>query len=355
MTLVVQTQDVGTAAHDPLLTYALTTTPSPLKASPENPEFPEEVGEIIIAVSRQSPTPADLKSIRLEVPAGAMSPDLTTDLNKINPRISLTGWTARLDPAAKEFVFSPAASHTPIGPDLGFTIQLSDIPMSRKVGTAPLTLTEESRTGSPTFQDRTTVFNIGKFPADFYLRNFLCEPPIIPRGGDVKLTWERSANATYELLYGDVNRDVTNRTSLDIEGIKSDTTFYIRATTGDPTNPVTRILSAQVTVNGPAEIPTLLHEFNNTVGPQIYTAEYPGTLVLTGFNSNGHGVEVQFFPFIKANGVEVKTTLDPMDSGAASLLLRKGDRAEINISWRGPLGYPGGFTGKLYWIPLSIG
>ncbi|MFF1344345.1 sialidase family protein, partial [Streptomyces sp. NPDC058290] len=91
----------------------------------------------------------------------------------------------------------------------------------------------------------------GKFPADFYLRNFLCEPPIIPNGGDVHLTWERSANATYELLYPGTNRDVTDRTSLPLEGIKSDTTFYLRATAGDPTNPVVRILSAQVTVIKP--------------------------------------------------------------------------------------------------------
>ncbi|MER6518560.1 hypothetical protein ABT246_17130 [Streptomyces sp. NPDC001553] len=251
MTVVVQTQDADTAANDPLLSYGVSTTPSPLKASPENPQAPEEIGEIVISVSRQSGTPADVRSIRVKVPAGAMSPDLATDLAKVTPRITLTGWTGRLDAAAKEFVFSPAGSHTPIGPDLGFTIQLSDIPMSRKVGTAPITVTESSRTGSSAFQDRSTVFNLGKFPADFYLRNFLCQPSIIPNGGEVALTWERSANATYELLYGDVNRDVTNRTSLDIEGVTSDTTFYLRATTGDPTNPVVRIVSAQVTVTKP--------------------------------------------------------------------------------------------------------
>ncbi|MFI6448747.1 discoidin domain-containing protein [Kitasatospora sp. NPDC050543] len=251
MTLVVQMQDAGIAASDPLLSYTVTTTPSPLKASPENPQAPEEIGEIVIAVSRQSGTPADVKSIRLQVPAGTMSPDLATDLAKVTPRISLTGWTGRLEAADKEFVFTPAASHTPIGPDLGFTIQLSDIPMSRKVGTAPITLTEESRTGTSAFQDRETVFNIGKFPADFYLRNFLCEPSIVQNGGDVKLTWERSANATYELLYPGVSRWVTDRTSLELEGIKSDTTFYLRATTGDPSNPVVRILSTQVTVLKP--------------------------------------------------------------------------------------------------------
>ncbi|MGW6688700.1 hypothetical protein [Streptomyces sp. NPDC054961] len=265
MTVVTQTQDADTsAANDPLLSYTVSTTPSPLKASPENPQVPEEIGEVIISVARQSGTPADVEWIRVKVPAGTMAPDLATDLNKISPRISLTGWTVRLDAAAKEFVCAPAGSHAPIGPDTGFTIQLSDIPVSRKVGTAPVTVTERSRTGSSAFQDRTTIFNLGKFPADFYLRNFLCEPSIIANGGDVKLTWERSANATYELLYGDVNRDVTNRTSLDIEGIKSDTTFYLRATTGDPTNPVIRIISAQVTVTRPD-----LEVGNLTVGGEL--------------------------------------------------------------------------------------
>ncbi|MFD9302996.1 discoidin domain-containing protein [Streptomyces sp. NPDC060048] len=252
MTVVIQTQDADTsAANDPLLSYTVSTTPSPLKASPENPQAPEEIGEIVISVARQSGTPADVEWIRVKVPAGTMAPDLATDLNKISPRISLTGWTVRLDASAKEFVCAPAGSNAPIGPDTGFTIQLSDIPISRKVGTAPITVTERSRTGSSAFQNRPSVFNLGKFPADFYLRNLLCEPSIINNGGDIKLTWERSANATYELLYGDVNRDVTNRTSLDLEGIKTDTTFYLRATTGDPTNPVIRILSTQVTVIKP--------------------------------------------------------------------------------------------------------
>ncbi|MEV0414883.1 discoidin domain-containing protein [Streptomyces sp. NPDC050448] len=283
MSVVVQTQvvETDTAADDPLLSYTVTTTPSPLKASPENPQAPEETGEVVISGARQSGTPADVEWIKVKVPAGTMAPDLATDLAKISPRVSLNGWTVRLDADAKEFVFQPDASHAPIGPDTGFTLQLSDIPISRKVGTAPITVTERSRTGTSAFQDRTTVFHLGKFPADFYLRNFLCEPSIIANGGDVKLTWERSANATYELLYGDINRDVTNRTSLDIEGIKSDTTFYLRATTGDPTNPVVRILSAQVSVLKPdLEIGSLI--VNGTV-------DLKSTLKVAGetdFNAN---------------------------------------------------------------------
>ncbi|MER5775390.1 hypothetical protein ABT144_14035 [Streptomyces sp. NPDC002039] len=283
MTVVIQTHDPEISAEvEPLLSYTVSTTPSPLKASPENPQVPEEIGEVVISVARQSGTPADVEWIRVKVPAGAMAPDLATDLSKISPRISLTGWSVRLDAAAKEFVCTPAGSHAPIGPDTGFTIQLSDIPIGRKVGTAPVTVTERSRTGNSAFQDRLTVFNLGKFPADFYLRNFLCEPSIINNGGDVKLTWERSANATYELLYGDIDRDVTNRTSLDIEGIKSDTTFYIRATTGDPTNPVVRIISAQVTVLKPdLEIGSLtvhgsanLNDALTVAGPTTLNGEF---------------------------------------------------------------------------------
>ncbi|MEY9947919.1 hypothetical protein [Kitasatospora sp. GAS1066B] len=251
MTVVIQTKDADTAADDSLLSYQITTTPSPLKASPENPQAPEEMGELVISVARQSGTPADVEWIKVKVPAGVMAPDLATDLAKVSPRISLESWTVRLDSAAKEFVCEPTGNYGTIGPDTGFTIQLSDIPINRKVGTAPVTVTERSRTGNSAFQNRPTVFNLGKFPADFYLRNFLCTPSIIPNGGDVELTWERSANATYELLYPGFDRDVTNRTSLPIEGIKSDTTFYLRATTGDPTNPVVRILSAQVTVIKP--------------------------------------------------------------------------------------------------------
>ncbi|MFF1344346.1 hypothetical protein ACFVYT_42280 [Streptomyces sp. NPDC058290] len=375
MSVVVQTQSVETdaAADDPLLSYTVTTTPSPLKASPENPQVPEETGEIVISVARQSSTAADVEWIKVKVPAGTMAPDLATDLAKISPRISLTGWTVRLDASAKEFVFQPAASHAPIGADTGFTLQLSDIPMSRKVGTAPVTVTERSRTGSSAFQNRATVFNLGKFPADFYLRNFLCEPSIINNGGDVHLTWERSANATYELLYGDVNRDVTNRTSLPLEGIKSDTTFYLRATTGDPTNPVIRILSAQVSVlkpdldignltvngtitsNGPVESPTAIYDFNAGISTRYYTANGHGMLVATGFNSNRVGSGIQFMPTLKVNGVEAKTTLDPMNLGSVSLLLRKGERAEIFASWRGSTSPAEGLSGSIYWIPLGIG
>ncbi|MEV0277503.1 hypothetical protein AB0I22_14120 [Streptomyces sp. NPDC050610] len=252
MALVSETRGAGTVANDPLVSYTIQTTPDPLKASPENPDAPEEIGELLIVASRRDRTPADVKWIKVQVLAGAMSPDLATDLAKITAKISLSGWTVALNSSTKEFVFTPTAEFATIGPDTGFTIQLAQIPINRKVGTSPIKVTENSRAGSAAFLSRDTAFDVGKFPADFYLRNFICEPLVIDNGGEVKLTWERSANAAYELLYGDVHiPDVTNDTTRPITNIKSDTTFYLRGTAGDPSNPVIRILSTQVTVRRP--------------------------------------------------------------------------------------------------------
>lgn len=266
MALVSEIRSTGTTATDPLLSYSITTNPDPLKASPENPQAPQETGELLIVASRRSSTPADVQSIRVKVPAGTASPELTTDLTKIVPRITLDKWSVTLDTTTNEFVFTPAAEFETIGLDAGFTIKLGEIPINRKVGSTPITVTERSRTGNSEPQKRVTRFDIGKFPADFYLRNFICDPLVIDNGGEVTLTWERSANATYELLYGDVHDpDVTNITTRDIKHIKSDTTFYIRGTAGDPSNPVVRILSTQVTVRKPdLEIGNLIVNGNIT-------------------------------------------------------------------------------------------
>ncbi|MEU1376889.1 hypothetical protein ABZ442_24980 [Streptomyces triculaminicus] len=251
MVLVSATRITNDPAREPLLSYGLTTSPDPLKASPENPSTPEEEGELVIVGSRRHRDPADVQSIKVKVPAGTMAPDLATKLSSIVARISLDGWTPRLDESTDEFVFTPAADHETIGADTGFTVQLSQIPINRKVGTVPITVTERSRTGNSAFQERSTTFDVGKFPADFYLRNLITNPLVIDNGGETTLTWERSTNATYELIYGDTSLNVTNVTTRTITNVKSDTNFYLRGTTGDPTHPVVRILTAQVTVNKP--------------------------------------------------------------------------------------------------------
>ncbi|MEW1675434.1 hypothetical protein AB0O47_19615 [Streptomyces noursei] len=251
MALVSPTRTTDTTAQEPLLNHALTTSPDPIKASPENPAEPEVTGELIITLSPKF-GPVDVERFKVHVPAGAMASELATNLSAANARISLGGWATRLNDS-DEFEFIPTATYETINPGTGITIQISQLPISRKVGTAPITVTERSREGGKgTFHNRATTFNIGKFPADFYMRDFNADPLVINNGGEVTLTWERSTNATYELLYGDTSLNVTNETTRKITNVKSDTTFYLRGTTSsDPNNPATRTLSAQVTVLQP--------------------------------------------------------------------------------------------------------
>ncbi|MFF0625141.1 hypothetical protein [Streptomyces sp. NPDC004296] len=252
MALVSPTRTTDTTAQEPLLNHALTTNPDPIKASPENPAEPEVTGELIITLSPKF-GPVDVERIKVHVPAGTMASELATNLPAANARISLDGWTPNRDDSADEFEFIPTATYDTIDPGTGITIQISQIPISRKVGTAPITVTESSReAGKGAFHDRATTFNVGKFPPAFYMRNFIADPLVIDNGGEITLTWERSTNATYELLYGDTNLNVTNETTRTITNIKSDTTFYLRGTTSDdPNNPAVRILTAQVTVKKP--------------------------------------------------------------------------------------------------------
>ncbi|MFI9319263.1 hypothetical protein ACIGXI_05620 [Kitasatospora aureofaciens] len=288
------------AAAEPLLSFELTTNPDPLKASPENPSMPEEKGELIIVGSRHHREAADVEWIRVKVPAGTMSPDLAANLTSVTARISLDGWTPHLDESSDEFVFTPAADHGTIGPDTGFTIQLSQIPINRKVGTSPITVTEHSRTGNSAFQKRSTTFGVGKFPADFYLRNLVATPLVIDNSCDpdpndpekdcreVTLTWERSTNATYELLYGNTSLNVTNGTTRKVPNVTSDTTFYLRGTAGtDSTNPVVRTLSAHVSVLKPdLEVRNLTVRGTTEL---IGTTQANGLTVNTGHALTAHG------------------------------------------------------------------
>ncbi|MEU9402797.1 discoidin domain-containing protein [Streptomyces sp. NPDC048242] len=252
MTLVTQSH-TSTTTDAPLLSYTITTTPNPLKASPENPADPEQRGELLIVASRRGGKDVNVKSIKVKVPAGSGASALASNLDEVVPKISLTDWKVE-DPVQQTFECIPTGLYGVIGSAPGLTIQLADIPINREVGTATITITElaSTTTDDADFTERKIDFHIGKFPADFYMDKFMCTPLVIQNGEEVTLTWERSTNATYELLYGDVHiPDVTNETTRTISNIASDTTFYLRGNAGDATNPVVRILSAHVTVLKP--------------------------------------------------------------------------------------------------------
>jgi hypothetical protein len=136
--------------------------------------------------------------------------------------------------------------------DRGITVQLMGVRINAQVGSAPVLLAVEwSEVGEDHWQTGTTVFDVGKFPADFYLRNLIAKPLIIDNGGAVDLTWEVGGASSLRLLYDTADINVLGQTTYPVNSVRHTTVFYLRATVQVGTNTAERILSTNVTIRVP--------------------------------------------------------------------------------------------------------
>ncbi|MFF7250546.1 hypothetical protein ACFZBU_42530 [Embleya sp. NPDC008237] len=243
--------DPEAAAAGTVLVYEPTTLPDPVRVSPA--EGAVERANLVFVGSRHLGSGIEANKLTAYIPTGTASAELALDLTGITAQTSLPGWTATSDPAGQRIVFAPPSGVATIEPGQGLTIQLDGIRINRVVGSAPVILELSYRTvGTSAWKTDRTTFGIGKFPADFYLRELTAEPRVVGNGGTVKLTWEASAGATYKLLYGGAAEiDVTAVRTYDVPNVRASTMFYLRGTTQSGNNPVERTLSTGVTVDEP--------------------------------------------------------------------------------------------------------
>ncbi|MFI9161930.1 hypothetical protein [Kitasatospora aureofaciens] len=243
----------GQALH-----FELNTNPDPVRVSPSTGDPAR--ADLVLVGSRRSTLPIDCRKIVLNVPTGPNSPDLTSDLNSATPQISLPGWTATTNTTAKTITFTPASGHATIGRDEGVTVQLMGLRINAVVGSSPLRIDVEwAESGDDYWSTDSTTIDIGKFPPDFVLRNFISEDLVIENGGSVKLNWESSGASSLRLLYDAADVNVLNLSTYTINNVRHTTVFYLRATVQVGGNTVERILSTTVTVRIPdLEVANLL-------------------------------------------------------------------------------------------------
>ncbi len=232
------------------LHFQLNTNPDPVRVSPSSGD--PERADLVIVGSRRSLGAIDCRKIVLNVPTGPNSPDLTSDLNSGTPQISLPGWSATISTTAKTVTFTPASGHATIGRDEGVTVQLMGLRINSQVGSSPLRIDVEwAESGDDYWATDSTTIDIGKFPADFYLRNFIAEDLIIDNGGSVKLNWEAGGASSLRLLYEAADVNVLGLSTFTVHDVRRSTVFYLRATVQAGTGTVERILSTTVTVRVP--------------------------------------------------------------------------------------------------------
>lgn len=223
---IINTLRTGPEA-EPMLEYKLHTTPYPIRVSPEGAEegdgseLDPARAQLVFVASNTTGYTVQLRKLTVEIPTGKMADQLALSLERVEPSISLQGWSAgRGD---ESIVFTTDESYTEIAPGGGFTFQIDNVPVNHEVGAVELSITERySGSGSATLGIIT-----GKFPQDFYLDDFSADTYEIENGGSVKLTWKRSEGVQTDLIYGGRCEDVTQDEKKTIENIKQTTTFYL--------------------------------------------------------------------------------------------------------------------------------
>ncbi|WP_280316224.1 discoidin domain-containing protein [Nocardia abscessus] len=239
----------GTVNNASPLHFDLNTNPDPVRVSPSTGD--PQRADFVLVGSRRSISAIQCRKITVTVPTGNNSPDLTPDLNSVSADISLPGWTPVTNTNSKTITFTPASGHAEIGRDQGVTIQLMGMRINTVVGSAPLRIDLEWREAgddNEPWASGTVVFDIGKFPPDFHVANFMADPLIIDNNGAVKLEWEASGVSSLRLLYDAADINVLNLTTYPVNNITRTTVFYLRATVQVGTNTVERTLSVTVTV-----------------------------------------------------------------------------------------------------------
>ncbi|MFD7597239.1 hypothetical protein ACFV6D_29930 [Kitasatospora sp. NPDC059812] len=254
MSTVSQTAATGSEdaeAAATALEFSLSTNPDPIRVSP-NTGDPQRA-DLVIVGSRRSGEAIECNKIVVVIPTGPNSPDLALDLEGIDPQTSLKDWTATTNAQAKTITFAPTSGHATISRDEGLTVQLMGVRINRQVGTAPLLIQVYSRPAgsSESFLPDTTTLEIGKFPADFYLRNLIAKPPIINNGETVTLTWEAGGVSSLRLLYDTTDVNVLDKSTYTLNNVGHTTQFYLRATVQIGNGTAERILNTTATVRVP--------------------------------------------------------------------------------------------------------
>jgi len=262
------------AESNTLLTYGISTEPSPLQTSISNTQH--TYGEIQIAVSNNSDVAIWCRSITLTVETGSIAQSLFEPGNADHITCSASpspDWDLK-QPAAGTFVAQPSKPKFEKITTDGIFLDISQIIVNTQVGNCQLTITEVSSLDGVNFNTSSTSFQISKFPAGFFVRNFTTSSPQVPNGTKAILKWEGSQNAKYVILYNSEQPvDVTKTRALQTPALTSDTTFILKASVSESGQTVETYLNLTVLVLHPNLAATSL---------QVLEATKLGTSLTTG-------------------------------------------------------------------------
>lgn len=297
---------------DPLLNYAVSTSPIPLQVSANgaitivanNPGiYSDQPGTDYVTVTK---IVFDFGEV------GADGSDLTTEDGSSWDVVGPSGWDAPTVEGVR-FTFTPPAQAVNVFPNVGLTFVFQGIAINAKVGSVLLTISETaSAPGDPAdpndyppIPEQVGVYTtlIGKFPVDFSLSPLIANPPNVNAGQSTTISWAGTVGAVYSLSFG--RQTVTAHQTGTLLGasdhypnsaqgdaplaLNAATTFTLTVQYTPPGGSDTAVLQSQVTVGVNYPNPSVV---SFTVSPDFLPGlgSGPGTVLLTWQTANGQGL-----------------------------------------------------------------
>jgi hypothetical protein len=189
----------------PILSYTLLTDPAPLAASGPGPS--PSTATVYLVATNDEDTDVNWSFIDVEVPLGDSADDLTPNTTQIIAAGLCKGVTPpQATPVSVQrttnstFRCVPGAGGGILRPSEHLVLTLENITVAKEAGLAVLTVTE--KVGIPRLfnpRERNAVVALVKTaraPRDFHP-----DRDIVEAGTKIKLSWEGSADFTYEIVF----------------------------------------------------------------------------------------------------------------------------------------------------------
>jgi microcystin-dependent protein len=220
-----QAAEATLSPPDTLLTYAVEPAPLPLQVSPESGA--PRLGALTIVVSNNGAQPVTVESLDFTIVVGTPDNPDALSLTDVDGGFGLEvqggAWTF-VHAGNGRFTATPPADAEITTQGISFTI--SNIQVSRRVGTSPLTLTERAAVTGDVPADRTAVALVSKFPYGFFAGDLSASMTLVQFGHDAVLTW-RGSNAEYLMRWDGREEALGNVRSWTTPPLERATTFVL--------------------------------------------------------------------------------------------------------------------------------
>lgn len=247
--------------QDALLTYGVSTNPSPLYISPVQGDYSK--GTIIIVISNILESTIYCEKINLQIPIGKTAQDLTDDFNGIEIITDQPDYWSVSKLRGGKFTVTAKKGMNEITTD-GVTIILSSITINKKVGNFEIDIEEFSGTDSNKIQSKETKIPLAKFPVHFYLEDFKASKPRVQYNEGVTLSWKGSDLANYTLLYDDSKINLGSEKMYSVTALQHTTNFILEASFQERGHIVTYHANLSVDVENPEVTATSLKVSGDT-------------------------------------------------------------------------------------------